>query len=245
MFKQVRFKSILVISGIITVSLPAFSSALPQIIANSNEHLVVTLLKNNKKKSMTERIRDIFRRGGSDSPRSPEKFCSIWPVDKGPDYLTTWSDRPTFVWQGNVKEIRIYHFSRDEIVKSFVIEPNTNIFHYPDDSQPLERGKLYHYVTVYESNDGKEKLSKRIVFKVMNADHEKFTEVSQAIENSEITFTDPDEILRQADYFSSLEKPKLMADAIRVMFSFNNNDPQWDTSIESYVKEECQFSETP
>ncbi|NES21302.1 MAG: hypothetical protein F6K41_20810 [Symploca sp. SIO3E6] len=143
------------------------------------------------------------------------KFCSITPNRAS---VITWSDRPLFVWQGTVTNIKVEHLDQDQPLWDYNLQPHEqtqqSIFY---GGKPLERGQTYYYSVTYQetAEDGTivtKTLDPILQFEVM--DSEGYSRIAEGIDSTM-------SVEELAWYFAeeTSEKPGLFYDFVRVLFT--------------------------
>lgn len=142
-------------------------------------------------------------------------FCSITPNRAS---TLTWSDRPLFVWQGTVTNIKVEHLDQDQPLWDYDLQPHEqtqqSIFY---GGKPLERGQTYYYSVTYQetAEDGTivtETIDPILEFEVM--DSQGYSRIAEGIDSTM-------SVEELALYFAeeTPEKPELFLDFARVLFT--------------------------
>ncbi|MBD2510073.1 DUF928 domain-containing protein [Nostoc muscorum FACHB-395] len=152
------------------------------------------------------------RKGGSrPTVRSTNDICMISP-DKPETTRIVWSDRPLFIWQGQVNKIVVLNKNTGKKWTQPVTETQS-ISTYTAD-KPLQPGETYEWVVSYDAN-----LSLSVKFQVMEAQQrDRITADLQNLEKQlKAENKDPEAItLAKAKYFA---ENQLWSDVLQQAYS--------------------------
>ncbi|MDF0552535.1 hypothetical protein [Kamptonema sp. UHCC 0994] len=86
--------------------------------------------------------------GGS---RGAVELCTISPESLSGEEIRIWSDRPLFIWQGNVSKIQIRRRRTGQVLWSQKLTANNNSVMYS--GPPLQPGESYDWVLLKSNDD--------------------------------------------------------------------------------------------
>ena len=166
------------------------------------------------------------RKGGSrPSVRNPDDVCMISP-DEPKTTRIVWSDRPLFIWQGQVKKIVVLNKNTGKKWTQPVTETE-NISTYTGD-KPLQPGQTYEWRVFFEDSLSKKELSSGVNFQVMEAQQrDRITADLQNLEKQlKAENKDTEAIaLAKAKYFA---ENKLWSDVLQQLYSIQTTSTDLD-----------------
>ncbi|MBE9128195.1 MULTISPECIES: hypothetical protein [unclassified Coleofasciculus] len=247
MSKLIRVHILPLIVVMASFSFPAFSPSVKSLATTQSDAVSLGIPQNKqaqKKKSIAERLADIFRRQ-PDTGGTQGEFCSISPSKENPYLRYAWSDRPLFVWQGKVKKIEVHPKGNpQDILWSHLLTEQEQIeqkVRYSG-SQALQPGQEYFYLVTYETIENKEPITKtkEISLIVLGANHEKRSRIDAKlaeIGNQSQTMDAEELALTKAELFA---EENLWLDVIRETFSVQNPSIVWEQILKDYRTKSCK-----
>jgi len=247
MNRLIRVHSLVLITAIATCSFPALST-LDNSSVTSKDHVVSSVTgkdaKEEKKKSVVERLADIIKRRPSQGGTQGE-FCSISPSKENSYLRYTWSYRPLFVWQGTVKQIKVQQRgSESTVVWNHTLteeeQRKQQIFY--GGQEPLKTGQEYSYIVTYETEHKGRSITKdkKISLITLKDDHKKRRLIDAKLaelNNLSQTMSAEEFALGQVRLFA---KEDLWLDVARVTFSVQNPSQNWKDFLEKDRAESCK-----
>ncbi len=243
MGRSIIKQSILLISTMAIAIFPALSFISQSWAAEKNSAVGVTIAQNKQEnKSAWDLVAEIFSRKKKEGGTMGE-FCSISPNINA---YVTWSDRPLFVWEGTVKEIKVLLPGNDTALWTYVVKGNEKqvLYNVDNTGQSLQTGKEYSYLVMYEAigNEGKKITdSKSIPFQVM--EDEKRQEIAaqlEALNNQNNTMTAEELAIKRSIFFGDFKEEDLFLDVVREVFSVSGESPEWKNMTQKIRSEFCQ-----
>lgn len=246
MFSRIKVQVFLLVFAIAGVNFPALS-ALVENSTTDSAHSGKTLIGQNTKGPLYQRIVDILVGRRQNNGTRGDDFCPIWPNKDRTDSLLTWSDRPLFVWEGDATRIEIY----DSDWKLMWGEDVTNVQHitYPDNAEnKLKPGQKYEYKVFYQykREDGTVISTTELhSFQIVDLDkRDSITDGLAVLENQIQNLSHQEKVLERANYFAQQEirlrgnnnTQKLWADVFRELFSVSSLE--WTETIEQIRRDE-------
>ncbi|MEH2440698.1 DUF928 domain-containing protein [Nostoc sp.] len=174
------------------------------------------------------------RKGGSrPSVRNPHDVCMISP-DEPKTTRIVWSDRPLFIWQGQVNKIVLLNKNTGKKWTQPVTETQ-NISTYTGD-EPLQPGQTYEWRVFFEDSLSKEELSSGVNFQVMEAQQsDRITADLQILEKQlKAENKDTEAIaLAKAKYFA---ENQLWSDVLQQVYSVQFRSDELQKTIKNIDK---------
>ncbi|OYD94983.1 hypothetical protein CDG77_11505 [Nostoc sp. 'Peltigera membranacea cyanobiont' 213] len=174
------------------------------------------------------------RKGGSrPTVRNPNDICMISP-DKPETTRIVWSDRPLFIWQGQVNKIVLLNKNTGKKWTQPVTETQ-NISTYTGD-EPLQPGQTYEWRVFFEDSLSKEELSSGVNFQVMEAQQsDRITADLQILEKQlKAENKDTEAIaLAKAKYFA---ENQLWSDVLQQVYSVQFRSDELQKTIKNIDK---------
>jgi hypothetical protein len=237
--KLIQVKSVLLIvaSSFAVISWVLASLSFPALSTSSE----LTVSQNDQKnKSIAERLADVFRRRPRQGGTQGE-FCSISPSIES---RLTWSERPLFVWQGNVTQIEVHRRgSQPALLWTDVLteqeqSKQSRLYEGPT----LVPGQKYEYLVTYKTTDEGQIITntKKIPFEVLEAEDEKRHRIEAKLailENQNQTMSAEELALQRAEYFA---EENLWLDVIREVLLLPNQSSNWARAVQEYQSEQCK-----
>ncbi|MBG1271365.1 DUF928 domain-containing protein [Nostoc sp. WHI] len=172
------------------------------------------------------------RKGGSrPTVRNPDDICMISP-DKPKTTRIVWSDRPLFIWQGQVKKIVVLNKNTGKKWTQAVTETQ-NISTYTAD-KPLQPGETYEWEVSYGAN-----LSLNVNFQVMEGQQrDRITADLQNLEKQlKAENKDTEAIaLAKAKYFA---ENQLWSDVLQQVYSIQTTSIELDAFRKDTFRKLC------
>ncbi|MEH2198402.1 hypothetical protein [Nostoc sp.] len=174
------------------------------------------------------------RKGGSrPSVRNPHDVCMISP-DEPKTTRIVWSDRPLFIWQGQVNKIVLLNKNTGKKWTQPVTETQ-NISTYTGD-ELLQPGQTYEWRVFFEDSLSKEELSSGVNFQVMEAQQrDRITADLQILEKQlKAENKDAEAIaLAKAKYFA---ENQLWSDVLQQVYSVQFRSDELQKTIKNIDK---------
>ncbi len=169
---------------------------------------------------------------------SRSNICEVTPGLLG-DVNVIYSDRPLFLWQGNVANVKINLYTpfsleqEQQILWSQTIENQSDKVFYT--GKALKAGKIYDWELVVKPQSNQ----RRISFQIMNT--QKRDRISLELEQlkTELTTvgaTNEQITLAKANYFAQQD---LWSDVIQELFTVENPSPTLSNNIQEIIKYLC------
>ncbi|MCP2731021.1 hypothetical protein [Limnofasciculus baicalensis] len=239
MFKLNVFLSTFLVTGIMITGYSdrgnaSFSLALtpsPQSLVHSPS----------KTKSWQEIFKNFFNKKNEDNPPpgtpgsgiARGDICPITPRINSAN-REIWSNRPLFVWRGNLGRIEVRHYGSEEVLWSQTVSERDNRVSYT--GEPLKAGETYQWVIFGERAENP-MLS--VPFKVMNhqdRDRIRVRLIILGVELKEKGLT-PEEITwARANYFAEKE---LWYDFLQEVYSMENPSEELQEIIQQIPAKVC------
>ena len=148
-----------------------------------------------------------------------EPLCPLTPLDAATG-IEVWSDRPAFIWQGQLARIELYPHNRDELIWSRDLDSGDRQAQYT--GELLKPGETYDLLLYETVSDNFPLPARQVTFTVMNG--EKRQQVSRALEelNSELQQQNASEEMIALVRFNYLAENQLWSDALTEAFSVEN-----------------------
>ncbi len=168
---------------------------------------------------------------------SRSRICEITPGLLGETYQI-YSDRPLFIWQGQVTNLKVNLYSpfssdtEQEIIWAKAIDDESRNITYT--GEPLQPGKIYDWEIVTDSQTNR----RRVSFQIMDANERDILSQELAQLETELTnsgATKEEIILTKAEYFA---KKDLWSDSLQQLHSLetiSNNAIALNQEITSYI----------
>ncbi|MEB3278651.1 MAG: hypothetical protein VKK42_06965 [Lyngbya sp.] len=146
-------------------------------------------------------------------------LCPLSPIDYATG-IEVWSDRPTFIWRGELARIELYPHNNDELLWSEDLTPGTQQVQYT--GVPLKPGQTYDLMLFETVSDRLALPSIEVTFTVMNG--EKRQQVTQKLEqlNTELQQQNASEEMIAFVRFNYFAENQLWSDALTEAFSVEN-----------------------
>ena len=200
-----------------------------------------TTLQNQK--SVWQAIWELFRRRPEPSLASRQLVCPITPgLLESPNII--WSDRPMFIWQGEVSQLSIYLYDsfnparEQQLLWSQTFTPQSstsNFYHLAYTGEALLPGQSYDWEIVISSNR-----RDRYTFQVMDlAQRDRISSELLALENQLATKeVSKEEIaLQKANYFA---QKSLWSDALQQIYSISNPSNDFMSNAHNILNYLCE-----
>jgi len=227
MFRFIKFPFVLLIFVVVTTvsPLPSSSPANGIEIENGVERLA---LGEGGLQTIWDLWRKKHRRGGTRG-----EFCSIVPNGRS---RVTWNRQPTFVWQGTVKEIRVYQIGKNKPI----FQEKPALGQQSMRGPTLQPGHRYDYWVQYEVMDeGKPIIDEKLiplVDKVLPENEYRQIEVGLAtLERESASMSADDRAFKRARYF---DEENLFLDFMHELVTVPN--PSWKQELDSLRSTICQ-----
>ncbi|MDJ0647245.1 MAG: DUF928 domain-containing protein [Xenococcaceae cyanobacterium MO_188.B19] len=237
---------------ILTCSVPSFaiaqtnSESLREPSATPEKARESTITRKRERSSILESIWNLLKAKREQEPAlsSRSNICEITPGLLGETNLI-YSDRPLFLWQGEVTnlEVNLYSpFSLDaeqEILWAKTINDQSRNISYTGES--LQPGKIYDWEIVTDSQTNR----RRISFKIIDAEERNIISQELAQLETELTASgaNKEEItLAKAKYFAEKD---LWSDSLQQLHSLETSSDNYtalNQEIISYICESANFS---
>lgn len=169
-----------------------------------------------------------------EKPGSPRgELCVIAPRSIRTN-TKVWSDRPLFVWQGNLGKIEVHPHKSDEVLWSQTLTSTDNSVTYTGEA--LQPGQTYDWVIFGPQNS---RIS-LIPFQVMEAPERdrirvRLTILEQELKEKGATL---EEIANaRANYFA---QQQLWSDVLKEVYSIENPSPELETIIQQIPSQLCK-----
>lgn len=171
------------------------------------------------------------RKGGSRDP-FPPKFCVISP-DAPSQTRIIWSDRPLFVWKGNLTKIQLSDLNDNTIIFSTSVEKTQR---YTYTGKPLQPGQIYKLDVFL----GKENPAVFVPFQIMESEQrDSITAELKTLENQlKAKKSDPEAIaIAKAQYFAKLG---LWSDVLQQAYSVQKPSPKLNRMLKQLPNQLCK-----
>ncbi|MCA1994525.1 MAG: hypothetical protein LDL41_21145 [Coleofasciculus sp. S288] len=145
-----------------------------------------------------------------------------------------WSDRPLFVWRGNLGKIEVHPHKSDEVLWSQTVTSTDNSVTYAGEA--LQPGQTYDWV-IFSPQNSRIFL---IPFQVMEAPERDRIRVRLTILEQELKEkgATPEEIANaRANYFA---QQQLWSDVLKEVYSIENPSPELETIIQEIPSQLCK-----
>ena len=143
-----------------------------------------------------------------------------------------WSDRPLFIWQGNVKQIRLRQLGNREVLWSQIVNPDSHSIVYS--GAALQPGQIYQWELVGQTN-----ANTSSVFQVMVADQR--VPIATQLQEIETRLQAEGQsreaiAIQQAQYFAD---QGLWSDALQLLYAIENPSPKTTQVIQQIESALC------
>jgi hypothetical protein len=211
----------LVISTVISTSLAVLSSEVVVANTTNKPSLWARIYQNllNKKPPVKP------RNAGS---RPQSVVCMISPDAPGM-YRTIWSDRPFFLWQGQVNNMEVSSINKNE--KLWIYSPHQTQQNITYTGEPLQPGEAYKWVV---------NMNQFVPFQIMEQQERNL--ISAELENIEKQLqskgANPEEIASaKANYFAD---HNLWSDVLQAIYSVAEPSPELSVLQQDIINKLCQ-----
>ena len=216
-----RFKQILLTSAILI-------NLIPLAVLGKNQNPPPE--KPKQSTSILEAVLSLFKSRERRMMTRGEEVCLISPGNKGEQLIQ--SDRPIFVWWGQIFESQINLYHGDKLVWTKTVPANSQTIAY--DGEPLKSGETYDWELVSNGQNYRqtivlleEERRKAIAKESIDLDNRLTTERATAEEKA----------IAKAEYF--LDK-KLSSDALQQLYSVKNASPDLTSQIDDFEDRLCK-----
>ncbi|MBE9128375.1 MULTISPECIES: hypothetical protein [unclassified Coleofasciculus] len=203
--------STLLVTGIVVSGLPIQSS-------------LTATAQTNRFRAWQKIFQDFFQRQEDNPPPGTPgqgiargDLCMIAPLSANTN-TEVWSDRPLFIWQGNVGKIGVRLSGSEDILWSQAVASADNPVAYT--GEPLQPGQIYQWLIFDQESDSIPKLF--VPFKVMDDEERDRIRVRLIILEQELKeqgATPEETALARANYFA---QKGLWSDVFQEVYSLEN-----------------------
>lgn len=159
---------------------------------------------------------------------SRSNLCAISPGQVG-NTDQVWSDRPMFLWQGNVNQIIVREFdSQDDLwSKNVPSRASLTTYQIPYDGLPLQPGQLYTWQLIADDSATTE-----YTFEVLPAEErDRITTDLQALD-VQLRTTNPSDEAIALEYAQYFAQQRLWSDALNALYRSESRSPELEQAID-------------
>ncbi len=207
-------------SKLLLITIIAIVNFLPTVAkAQENTNAAETTEQAKSSKSILQSILSLFKSPENRLITRGDEVCPISPGNLGEQVI--WSDRPLFIWQGNIPQSEItlyspttnYNYERDEqLVWNEIVPPNTQTIAYT--GEQLQPGFSYDWQFV-----SADKIYRPTFILMEQPAREAIANELTALENKLPDATTEEIAIAKADFF--IQK-QLWSDALQQLYSVAN-----------------------
>jgi hypothetical protein len=159
---------------------------------------------------------------------SRSNLCAISPGQVG-DTDQVWSDRPMFLWQGNVNQIIVREFDRQDALWSKNVPSRASLATYqiPYDGLPLQPGQLYTWQLIADDSTTTE-----YTFEVLpTAERDRITIDLQTLD-IQLRTTNPSDEAIALEYARYFVRQGLWSDALNALYRSESRSPELEQAVD-------------
>jgi len=171
-----------------------------------------------------ERLRRRKRKNGTRGSEEENSLCLITPgklqSEDRRGNIKVWSNKPIFLWHGEMVGIEVRHLRSNELIWSQALEPNINKISYQ--GEQLQPGQVY----FWRETVPLETFPTKVTFRMMEKEERdrittELAELESRLKAARASKSDI--VLARVDYFAEQE---LWSDALGEIYSLENPSPE-------------------